>query len=108
MKIKPFLLAIILLITASTLQANTLTNGFDKERIARMTEEEKKARAEEIRLRVETIRDMDRSSLSRAERKALRHEVRDLNKEARAIGRGGIYISLTGILIIILILILVL
>jgi len=108
MKIKPFLLAISLLIAASGVEANTLSNGFDKEKIARMTEEEKKARVEEIKTRVETIRGMDRSTLTRAERKALRHELRDLNKEARAIGNGGIYISLTGILLIILILILVL
>lgn len=108
MKIKPFLLAISLLIAASGVEANTVSNGFDKEKIARMTEKEKKARAEEIKIRVETIRDMDRSTLSRAERKELRQELRDLNKEAKAIGRGGVYISLTGILLIILILILVL
>jgi len=38
----------------------------------------------------------------------LRHELKDLNKEARTIGRGGVYISLGGILLIILILILIL
>lgn len=97
-----------LLITTSTLHAANTSNGFDKEKIARMTEEEKNARIAVMKSRVEEIRDMDRSTLSRAERKALRHELRDLNKEAKAMGRGGIYISLTGILIIILILILVL
>lgn len=97
-----------LLITTSTLHAANTSNGFDKEKIARMTEEEKNARIAVMKSRVEEIRDMDRSALSRAERKELRHELRDLNKEAKAMGRGGVYISLTGILIIILILILVL
>jgi flagellar motility protein MotE (MotC chaperone) len=108
MKYRALLLSMALLITASTLHATTATNGFDKEKIARMTEEEKNARVSTIKSRVEEIRDMDRSNLSRAERKELRRELKDLNKEARAIGRGGVYISLGGILLIILILILIL
>jgi len=108
MKLRTLLFSIVLLIATSNLHATTTSNGFDKEKIARMTEEEKNARIAVMKSRVEEIRDMDRSTLSRAERKELRHELKDLNKEAKAMGRGGVYISLTGILIIILILILVL
>lgn len=108
MKLRALLLSIVLLITTSALHATNISNGFDKEKVARMTEEEKNARIAVMKSRVEEIRGMDRSTLSRSERKELRRELRDLNKEAKAIGRGGIYISLTGILIIILILILVL
>ena len=108
MNLRALLLSIVLLITTSTLHATNSSNGFDKEKIARMTEEEKNARIAVMKSRVEEIRDMDRSKLSRSERKELRRELKDLNKEAKAMGRGGIYISLTGILIIILILILVL
>ncbi len=108
MNLRALLLSIVLLITTSTLHATNSSNGFDKEKIARMTEEEKNARIAVMKSRVEEIRDMDRSTLSRSERKELRRELKDLNKEAKAMGRGGIYISLTGILIIILILILVL
>ncbi|AXY76440.1 hypothetical protein D3H65_21645 [Paraflavitalea soli] len=108
MKFRTLLFSIALLITAGNLYATSSANGLDKEKIARMTEAEKDARIAAMKSRVEEIRDMDRSTLSRSERKELRRELRDMNKEARAIGRGGVYISLTGILIIILILILVL
>lgn len=79
-----------------------------KEKVASMTETQKEARIEEIKARVTEIKEMDKSNLSSQDRKALRHELRDMNKEARAIGNGGIYISLAGILIIILVLILIL
>jgi hypothetical protein len=77
-----------------------------KERVANMTSEEKKARAEEIKRRVYEIKDMDKSNLSREERKALRKELREMKKEARAI--QGIYLSVGAIIIIILLLILIL
>ena len=77
-----------------------------KERVEKMTSEEKKARAEEIRKRVYEIRDMDKSDLSRADRKALRKELKEMRKEARAI--QGIYLSVGAIIIIILLLILIL
>jgi hypothetical protein len=83
-------------------------NGNDpiKERVAAMSNEEKKVRAEEIKRRVYEIRDMDKSDLTRVERKALRKELREMKKEARAI--QGIYLSVGAIIIIILLLILIL
>jgi uncharacterized protein (DUF885 family) len=108
MKLRTLLLSIALLITTSTLHATNSSNGFDKEKIARMTEEEKNARIAVMKSRVEEIRDMDRSTLSRAERKELRRELKNMNKEAKEMGRGGVYLSLGGILIIILVLILIL
>jgi len=79
-----------------------------KDKVATMTEAQKEARITEMKARVEAIKDMDKSELSREDRKALRLELRDMNKEAKAMGSGGIYISLAGLLIIILVLILVL
>lgn len=108
MKNKSFLVVCLLLVLTSTIQAMPSDKAALHERITRMTDAEKMARLETIKARVETIRDMDRSMLSRAERKELRKEVRSLNQEARAVGRGGVYISLGGILLIILILILIL
>src|SRR4051812_41901993 len=55
---------------------------------------------------LEEIKTIDKSTLSRTERRALRKEVRSIDSRLRAIG-GGIYIS-AGALIIILILLLVL
>lgn len=79
-----------------------------KDKAAGMTEAQKEARVTEMKARVEEIKDMDKSKLSSEDRKALRQELRDMNKEAKALGNGGIYISLAGIIIIILVLILVL
>jgi hypothetical protein len=59
--------------------------------------------------RLETITAMDRSTLTREERKALRIETRELKREADLFNRDGtvVYIS-AGTLIIILLLILIL
>lgn len=79
-----------------------------QQRVAAMTEEQKEARAAEIKTRVDEIKNMDKSNLSSDDRKALRQELRDMNTEAKAMGKGGIYISFAGIIIIILVLIIIL
>ena len=61
-----------------------------------------------MKARVEEIKEMDRSKLSSEDRKALRKELRDMNNEARAMESRGIFISLAGVVIIILLLILIL
>ncbi len=65
------------------------------------------ARMEEISRRVEEIKGMDRSQLSRQDRKDLRNELLEMKKEAKATS-GGVYLSVGAIIIIILILILIL
>lgn len=57
--------------------------------------------------RINEIKDMDKSDLSREERKELRKEVRAIKKEMRERDTGGIFIS-TGAIIIILLLIIIL
>lgn len=79
-----------------------------QEKVAAMTQEQKEARVAEIKARVEEIKDMDKSKLTSEDKKALRHELKDMNQEAKALGNGGVYISLAGIVIIILVLILIL
>ncbi len=78
-----------------------------KERVATMTEDEKKARLEEIKYRVTEIKEMDKSSLSRSEKRAMKKELRQMNREAKAMS-GGVYLSVGAIIIIILLLILIL
>ena len=56
--------------------------------------------------RLNEIKDMDKSELTRSERKELRKEVRTIKREMRATG-NGLYIS-TGAIIIILLLIIIL
>lgn len=68
---------------------------------------EQSAQLERIKSRVEEIRDMDKSNLTQSERKALRSELREMKKQARAVS-GGVYLSVGAIIIIILLLILIL
>jgi len=73
-----------------------------------MTDAQKEARVHEISRRVEAIKAIDRSKLSREQRKELRNELKELKKEARAVTGGGIYLSVGAILLIILALIILL
>ncbi|HXI00902.1 MAG TPA: hypothetical protein VNI52_11595 [Sphingobacteriaceae bacterium] len=68
---------------------------------------EQQIRLEEITRRVEEIKSIDRSSLTREERKELRNELVEMKKEAKAVS-GGVYLSVGAIVIIILLLILLL
>ena len=60
--------------------------------------------------RLKEIKDMDKSSLTSSEKKALRKELKEMKREARADRdrRSGIYLSVGAIIIIILLLILLL
>lgn len=64
-------------------------------------------RAQQLMQRLEEIKAMDKSELTRLEKKALRNEVRDIKKESKEI-KGGVYLSVGAIIIIILLLILLL
>lgn len=98
----------LLLLATTTFAEAAPANDPGKKEIATMTTAEKEARVAAIVKRVEEIKAMDKSALSRTERKELRKELRSLSKEARVFGRGGIYLSVGAILIIILLLILIL
>ncbi|HEY4149378.1 MAG TPA: hypothetical protein VGM41_10630 [Chitinophagaceae bacterium] len=63
-------------------------------------------RAVEIKNRLEEIKAMDKSQLTRDEKRDLKKEVKAMRKEARAI--TGVYISVGALIIIILLLILIL
>jgi hypothetical protein len=64
-------------------------------------------RAQQLIQRLEVINAMDKSEMSRLEKKALRKEVREIKKEMKVIS-GGVYLSVGAIIIIILLLILLL
>ena len=65
------------------------------------------ARANVLTNRLEELKAIDKSSLSKAEKKALRREVREIKKELAAIS-GGVYLSVGAIILIALLLILLL
>jgi len=112
MKTKIYLLALTMLLSFTALNTfaadgHALT-PLSKEEIATMTTEQKQARVEEIKARVNEIKAMDKSELTKQERKELRTELKGMKKEANALGGGGIYLSVGAIIIIILVLILIL
>lgn len=110
MKSKHLLPALAVLLCTGTLtaEASALSNREIRENVAAMSPAEKEARAEAIKERVEEIKHTDKFKLTTAERKAMKEEMKMMRKEAKAMGGGGIYISLAGILIIILLLIILL
>ena len=69
--------------------------------------EQQQQRMQTIEQRVLEIKEMDKSTLSRQERKDLRSELQGMKKEAKAMN-GGVYLSVGAIVIIILLLILLL
>jgi hypothetical protein len=64
-------------------------------------------RGQQLLQRLEEIRGMDKSELTRLEKKSLRNEVKGIKKEMRH-SSGGIYLSVGAVIIIILLLILIL
>jgi DNA-binding MarR family transcriptional regulator len=68
---------------------------------------EQQVQLKRITDRVEEIKNMDKSDLSKSERKALRKELKEMKNQARAMG-GGVYLSVGAIIIIVLVLILIL
>ncbi|HLF46978.1 MAG TPA: hypothetical protein VI548_11170 [Chitinophagaceae bacterium] len=65
------------------------------------------SRAQELVQRLENIRSMDKSEMTRLERKSLRKEVKDIKTEMKVMS-GGVYLSVGAIIIVILLLILLL
>jgi hypothetical protein len=65
------------------------------------------AQAEVLIIRLNDIKEMDKSSLTRGEKRELRKETRSIKKNLREIGQG-VYLSAGAIIIIILLLILLL
>ncbi len=63
--------------------------------------------AQQLLQRLEEIRGMNKSELTRMEKKGLREEVRGIRKEMKSIS-GGVYLSVGAIIIIVLLLILLL
>ncbi len=64
-------------------------------------------RAQVLTQRLEDIRGMNKSEMTRLEKKSLRNEVKDIKKEMKVMS-GGVYLSVGAIIIVILLLILLL
>lgn len=73
----------------------------------KITAESPEARAAQLQNRLEEIRSINKETLTRAEKRNMRHEVREIKKELAAIS-GGVYLSIGAIILIALLLILLL
>ena len=104
----PLFLAFLLLPAMNLRAADATAPTYEvpsREAVAHMTKEQKEARLAAIKERVNEIKAMDRSMLSKDERKALRRELRAMHKESKAV--SGVYISVGALIIIILLLIII-
>jgi len=108
MKKKVYLLSIVLMLAFSTSQlkaATVITEPVAKE--VSLTDAQKQEKLQAIKERVEAIKAMDKSQLSKEQRQGLKAELKTMKAQAKGLG-GGIYLSVGAIIIIILVLILIL
>ena len=107
MRVKNFLhIASLVMFIAIALPASSaiIVPGSPKSNGPAKTED---TRAQQLIQRLEEIKGMDKSELTRLEKKNLRNEVKEIKKEMRATS-GGVYLSVGAIIIVILLLILLL
>ncbi|MGY4383754.1 uncharacterized protein YigE (DUF2233 family) [Pedobacter sp. UYP24] len=97
----------LVLIFTLAISANTVSAAEKKENAKTEMTADQQIQLQRITNRVEEIKAMDKSNLTKAERKDLRNELKDMKKQARAMN-GGVYLSVGAIIIIILLLILIL
>ena len=102
---KKFIYSLILVFTLG-ISTNTVSAANKTETKTEMTAEQK-AQFERLVNRVEEIRNMDKSNLTREEKRALRKELKEMKQQARVLEKG-VYLSVGAIIIIILLLILIL
>ena len=102
---KKFIYALVLVFTLG-ISTNTVSAADSKKAKTELTAEQK-VQLEKLMNRVEEIRNMDKSHLSREEKRELRKELREMKAQAGTLNQG-VYLSVGAIIIIILILILIL
>ncbi|TXE14652.1 hypothetical protein [Algoriphagus aquimarinus] len=93
-----------LVFSANMLFAAPANDENSKKEKTELTEAQKE-RLVEIEARVDEIKSMDFSTMSKDEKKDVRMELKDMKEEAKRAG-SGVYISVGAIIIILLILIL--
>ncbi|HSJ68372.1 MAG TPA: hypothetical protein VK921_11875 [Anditalea sp.] len=103
MKKIAYFLSLVFLMTAFAPAAIASDNIEDKNKTE--LSEADQERLAEIEARVEEIKEINLSDLDKEERRALKKELKDMNKEAKQIS-GGVYISVGAIILILLLLIL--
>lgn len=94
-----------MLLTFQPLQTKAATTTTPTSVVVTNTTDAVKAKT--MILRLNEIKEMNKSNLNSSEKKSLRKEVRSINRELKSMN-GGIYLSVGAIIIIILLLIILL
>jgi Flp pilus assembly protein TadB len=103
MKKIAYFLSLVFLMTAFAPAAIAAENDKDKSKTE--LSEADKERLAEIEARVDEIKEINFSDMDKEERRALKKELKEMNKEAKQLS-GGVYISVGAIILILLLLIL--
>ncbi len=103
-KLLPIASFVMLMAITSPASSSSIVPGSSQTNSAPKTED---PRAQQLIHRLEEIKDMNKSDLTRSDKKDLRKEVKGIRKEMRR-SSGGIYLSVGAAIIIILLLILIL
>jgi hypothetical protein len=96
-----YTLSFLVMVFAFEVNASAASNKNEKVELS----PEQKVRLSEIEMRVEEIKAMDFSEMSKEERREVKSELKDMKVEAKQMG-GGVYLSVGAIIIILLLLIL--
>ncbi len=104
-KVQIYLMTIMLLIAVIPIQLSANTDPTSPTSTPVSKEEQELVIA--LTNRLNEINEMDKSSLSSTERRALKKEVKSINKQLKTMG-SGVYITVGGLLLLIIILILIL
>lgn len=102
MKKIAYFLSLVFLMTAFAPAAIASDNDKDKNRTE--LSEADQERLSEIEARVDEIKAINLSDLDKEERRALKKELKEMNKEAKQLA-GGVYISVGAIILILILLI---
>lgn len=102
---KAYLIISFLFFSTLTIAASSSNDVVQKSVIIK--DKEQSLKNEALFIRLLEIKNMDKSNLSKSQKKALRKEVKAIGKE-KVHGGGGIYLSISAIVIILLLLIILL
>ena len=102
-------LGLFVLISAFGHQVNAEEiSPMSKKDLKMLSEVEVTERIKLLEIRVREINEMDMSSMTKAEQREIKKELREIQKENKTMAGSGVYLSVGAIIIILLILILVL
>ena len=105
---KKLIMCLLIVVNAFTLMPTNLkANGGKTTDSLTLTQPIDSSNSKELVARLEEIKAMDMSAMSRVEKKELRKEVRDTKKQLRE-NDGGIYLSVGAIILIVVLLIILL